>query len=54
MITMGIFTKWKENKKLKSFLKKYETLSLEGNHKEALKIIDQAIQEFPNNLSLIL
>jgi tetratricopeptide (TPR) repeat protein len=53
VINMGLFTKWKENKKLKSFLKKYETLSLDGDHKEALKILDQAIQEFPNNLSLI-
>lgn len=50
---MRLFTKRNENRKLKSLVKEYENLSLEGKHKEALRIIDNALKEFPDNLSLI-
>lgn len=50
---MKLFAKWTEKNKRKSFLNKVETLSLQGKHKEALRVIDVALKEFPDDPSLL-
>lgn len=50
---MSFLKNWKDNKKINSYIKEYEQLSLEGKHKEALKIIENALKEFHDNLALI-
>lgn len=50
---MGIFDKYKQRREIKKYLKDYETLSLVGEHKKALEIINEALQKYPDNLSLI-
>lgn len=50
---MGLIDRYRYRREINNYLKDYETLSLIGDDKKALRIVDMALQKYPEDLSLI-
>jgi tetratricopeptide (TPR) repeat protein len=50
---MGFFNNWNENRRIKYYLNKHLALYKKGKYKEGLKIIEEGLKEFPDDILLL-